>query len=116
MASLALPEASLDAVTAFYSLIHVPRAELPALVRRIARWLRPGGLLLATFSSGDDPGWTGEWLGRPMFFSGYDAPTNRVLLADANFEIVIDEEVVIVEPEGPARFLWVLARRMFTPA
>ena len=110
MASLTFPEASFDAVTAFYSLTHVPRTQVPALLSRIARWLRPGGLLLATFSSADDPGWMGEWLGQPMFFSGYDAPTNRRLLADAEFEVLIDHDVEIVEPEGPARFLWILAQ------
>jgi hypothetical protein len=97
-------------VTAFYSLIHLPRAAHSATLAKIARWLKPGGLFLAALSSTDSPDWTGDWLGQPMFFSGYDAPTNRGLLGDAGFEILSGEEVEIEEPEGPARFLWVLAK------
>jgi hypothetical protein len=44
-----------------------------------------------------------------MFFSSWDADVNRRLLRDAGFELVHDEVVTIREPEGPARFLWVLA-------
>ena len=110
-AAVAFPDGSFDAVTAFYSLIHLPRAEHPAMLAKVRRWLRPGGLFLGALSSADSPDWTGDWLGQPMFFSGYDAEANRTLLDEAGFEILDDEEVEIVEPEGPARFLWVLARR-----
>jgi SAM-dependent methyltransferase len=112
MASLDFPADSFDAVVALYSIIHVPRYTQPALFKRIARWLRPGGYLLATLSAGDSPHWTGEWIeGRQMFFSGFDAATNRRLIAESGFVAVLDEEVEIEEPEGPARFLWILARR-----
>jgi ubiquinone/menaquinone biosynthesis C-methylase UbiE len=111
MASIAFPAQSFNAVTAFYSLIHVPRDEHAPTFRRIAHWLRSGGVFLAALSATDSPDWTGEWLGQQMFFSGFDAATNRKLLIDAGFELLIDEEVEIAEPEGPARFLWVLGRR-----
>ena len=111
MASIRFPAASFDAVAALYSIIHVPRDLHPGLFRNVAHWLRPGGLFLAALSARDDPPWTGEWLGQPMFFSGFDAETNRRLLAEAGFEMLIDEEVELQEPEGPARFQWVLARR-----
>jgi CTP:molybdopterin cytidylyltransferase MocA/ubiquinone/menaquinone biosynthesis C-methylase UbiE len=111
IASVAFPDGMFDAVTAFYSIIHLPRAELAPTLAKVVRWLKPGGLFLAALSSADNPGWTGEWLGQPMFFSGYDAATNRRLLVEAGFEIMYDEEVEIEEPEGPARFLWVLAQR-----
>ena len=39
-----------DAVTALYSIMHVPRQEHQALFGRIARWLKPGGLFLASLS------------------------------------------------------------------
>lgn len=110
-ASVAFPNASFDAVTSFYSLIHLPRTEHPAMLAKVGHWLRPGGLFLAALSSADSPDWTGEWLGQPMFFSGYDADANRRLLTEAGFEILKDEEVEIMEPEGPARFLWILGRR-----
>ncbi len=50
LATVSLPPGSLDAVTAFYSLTHVPRTEHAEVFRRIAGWLRPGGYLLATLN------------------------------------------------------------------
>jgi CTP:molybdopterin cytidylyltransferase MocA/SAM-dependent methyltransferase len=101
--------ASFDIVTALYSLTHLPRDEHASLLGKVARWLRPGGLLLATFSAEDSPDWVGEWLGQQMYFSGFAPDVTRRLLADAGFEILLEEEVEIEEPDGPARFLWVLA-------
>jgi trans-aconitate methyltransferase len=105
------PPESFEGVTAFYSISHVPRDEHGALFERIARWLVPGGLFLATLGSGDSPDWMGDWLGQSMFFSSHDADTNRRLLAAADFELLIDEILETPEPEGPVPFLWVLARR-----
>jgi SAM-dependent methyltransferase len=110
-AQLSVDPQSLDAVTALYSLMHVPRAEHPALLARIQSWLRPGGLFLASLSHVGGPDWTGEWLGVEMFFSGYDAETNRRLLREAGLDLLHDEVVFMQEPEGEVGFLWVLARR-----
>jgi SAM-dependent methyltransferase len=111
MAALDLPPASFDAVVAFYSLIHVPRAEHAGLLAQIARWLRPGGLLLATMGAGDTPaGVEEDWLGAPMFWSHFDAPTNQHLVREAGFSL-LEAEVVTEEEDGvPVSFLWVLAR------
>ena len=110
-AQLAVDPQSLDAVTALYSLMHVPRAEHPALLARIQSWLRPGGLFLASLSHVGGPDWTGEWLGVEMFFSGYDAETNCRLLREAGLDLLHDEMVFMQEPGGEVGFLWVLARR-----
>jgi SAM-dependent methyltransferase len=101
---------SFDAVTAYYSITHVPREEHPELFRRIRTWLKPGGLFLASLSAGGSEDWTGDWLGVEMFFSGFDADANRGLLRDAGFELILDEVVTMQEPEGETTFLWVLAR------
>ena len=110
-AEIDFPPGSFEGVTAFYSVSHVPRDEHGPLFDRIGRWLVPGGLFLAVLGSGDDPGWSGQWLGVPMFFSSRDAEANRRLLAAANFELLVDEIIDTPEPEGPVPFLWVLARR-----
>jgi hypothetical protein len=48
-----------------------------------------------------------------MFFSSFPPETNRVLLEEARFDVLLDELSTIVEPEpdGEATFQWVLARR-----
>jgi SAM-dependent methyltransferase len=100
---------SLDAVCAFYVLNHVPRDLLPGLFARVHEWLVDGGLFLATLGASDIVDWKGEWLGVPMYFSGYEPEQNRELLSA--FELVADEVVTISEPEGAVAFHWVLARR-----
>jgi SAM-dependent methyltransferase len=109
MAQIEFEPGSFDGVTAFYAISHVPRAEHGRLFQRITRWLVPAGLFVATLGANDSPDWIGEWLGRPMFFSAYDADTNRRLLADAGFESLIDEVIETIEPDGPVPFLWILA-------
>jgi SAM-dependent methyltransferase len=107
---LDLPDQSCDAVVSLHVLNHVLRDELGPLFGRIARWLRPGGLLLATLGAHDTPGWSGDWLGAPTFFSGYPQEENERLLREAGLELVESE----VEPEpapGHGTFHWVLARR-----
>ena len=111
LAELDFPAESYDAVTAFYSVSHVPREEHTALFGKVARWLRPGGLFLASLSANGTDDWTEEWLGVEMFFSGFDADTNRRLIREVGFELVADEVVSMQEPETEAAFLWVLATK-----
>lgn len=106
---LELPAGSFDAVAAFYSFNHVPRDLLAPLLERAHSWLVPGGPFLAAFGISDTEGWTGDWLGAPTFFSSFPAEVNSRLVREAGFAIERDEVVVFQEPEGPARFQWVLA-------
>ena len=106
---LELPEASFDAVAAFYVLNHVPRERLAPLFRSIHEWLVPGGLLLTALGVGDTEAWTGEWLGTTMFFSSFPAETNSRIVREAGFELLRDELVTFREPEGEVTFQWVLA-------
>ncbi|MDX8145135.1 class I SAM-dependent methyltransferase [Lentzea sp. BCCO 10_0061] len=108
MTALDFPDGEFDGVAAFYSILHVPRAEQPALLARIARWLKPGGLFLASLGVGT-PDVTETWLGVEMFFGSNTPDVNRDLLAQ-HLEIVIDDLVTMHEP-GPATFHWVLARK-----
>jgi SAM-dependent methyltransferase len=80
MLEVSFQRESFDAVTAFYSISHIPREQHGELFGRIAAWLKPGGSLLAVLGSGDLPDWSGEWLGVPMFFSSHGAEENRRLL------------------------------------
>ncbi len=55
MTAVHLPESSFDAVVAFYSIVHVPRDQHATLLRSIASWLRPGGLLTTAMTVGSGP-------------------------------------------------------------
>jgi cyclopropane fatty-acyl-phospholipid synthase-like methyltransferase len=108
---LVLEPSSFDAVVSFYVFNHVPREALGPLLGRIAAWLRPGGYLLASFGASDLPDWYGEWLdGVETFFSGYEPDVTLRLVRETGLAVMRDELETIVEPEGEATFLWVLAR------
>jgi SAM-dependent methyltransferase len=111
--ALDVAPSSFDAVVAILTITHVPRAEHAALLARIAGWLRPGGFLLCSLGVGDTPDAVEEdWLGAPMFFSHFDADTNRRLVCAAGFDPILDEIVAMHEEgHGEAQFLWVLAER-----
>jgi len=112
MTALRLAPASFDAVAAFYSIIHVPREEQPALLGQIAGWLRPGGLLVASFGAHDNPeGYEEDWLGAPMYWSGYDAATNRRLVEEAGLLIERAQTETADEDGVPITFLWIVARK-----
>jgi cyclopropane fatty-acyl-phospholipid synthase-like methyltransferase len=110
MATLDVAPRSFDAVVAFYALIHVPRAEHAALLARIYSWLRPGGLLFATMGAGESPAAVEpDWLGAPMYWSHFDAATNRALVRQAGFTLSSAEVVAEDEDGTPVQFLWVVA-------
>jgi SAM-dependent methyltransferase len=104
------PPGTFDAVCALYSIAHVPREHHARLFASVRRWLRPGGLFLASLGADDLAAWTGEWLGVRMFFSSHSAAENRRLLAASGLEAVRDELVTMREPEGDATFQWVIHR------
>lgn len=115
MTALEFPGASFDAIVCLYALIHVPLGEQPGLLLRIGRWLRPGGLLIATMG---DHAWTGaekDWLGVPggdMWWSHADAATYRRWLTDAG--LVIEHERFV--PEGTGGHLFTVASRRRSPS
>jgi ubiquinone/menaquinone biosynthesis C-methylase UbiE len=105
MARFEVRDRSLDAVAAFWSIIHVRREMHAELFARIRRWLRPGGLLFGTLGSGDNPHEEDDFYGTPMYWSHFDAETNRRMLADAGFGI---EQADVVEDMDESH-LWVIA-------
>jgi SAM-dependent methyltransferase len=105
MTHVEIRDRSLDAVAAFWSIIHVRRELHAELFERIRRWLRPGGMLFGTLGSGDNPDERADFYGAPMYWSHFDAETNRHLLADAGFGM---EQADVVEDMGESH-LWVMA-------
>jgi cyclopropane fatty-acyl-phospholipid synthase-like methyltransferase len=107
---LKLPNASFDSVVSFYVFNHVPRELLAPLLSSIHAWLVPGGWMLNAFGQSDNPGWTGEFLGAPTFFSSYLPEVNSGLVHAAGFRIEEDEVVTWDGADAPECFQWVLAQ------
>lgn len=62
--ALDLPAAAFDGVFANATLFHVPRGELPRVLRALHGTLRPGGVLFSSNPRGDnEEGWRGERYG-----------------------------------------------------
>jgi SAM-dependent methyltransferase len=112
MASLMFPPASFDAVVAFYSIIHLPRAEHAPLLGKIATWLRPRGIFIATLGAGaTEHGYADDWHGAPMYWSHFDSETNRGLVRSTGLEIERAEEETTGTGSDAETFLWVIARK-----
>jgi len=108
MTTVQFPDASFGAITCLFALIHLPLAEQPALLRSVRRWLRPGGLFMATVGH---RAWTGvekDWLGvkgGDMWWSHADADTYRRWLADVGLRVELQTFI----PEGTGGHSFVLA-------
>jgi ubiquinone/menaquinone biosynthesis C-methylase UbiE len=113
MASVEFPPELFDGVCAFYSLTHLPQKELPILLRRVARWLKPGGLFVASMGSGEDPGSVeDEWVGGvPMYFAGHTVQTNEELVEEAGLRVVSARTEAVREAGGDVTFLWMVAKK-----
>jgi SAM-dependent methyltransferase len=94
MRSLPVADQSWGAIVAFYSIIHIPPAGLPAVFAEFHRVLRPGGLALLSFHLGSELRHLDEWWDHAVSldFQFYErafvenALTAAGLLVDAYFE------------------------------
>lgn len=66
MLKLPFADGSWAGIAAFYSIIHVPCAEVPAALRELRRVAQPGGRLLLTFHIGDSTLHLDEWWGHAV--------------------------------------------------
>lgn len=78
---LELPAERFDGIFANAVLFHVPRQELPRVLRQLHATLKPGGVLFSSNPRGQNQeGWKGERYG-----SYHDLDTWRALLTEAGF-------------------------------
>jgi len=112
MTKLVFPEASFDAVAAFYSMIHVPRQEQAELLCKIASWLRPGGYLVTTMGThSTEAHFNNDWFGKPMYWSNFDSETNKRLVEDTGLKIITAKDETANEFNEPVTFLWIIAQK-----
>jgi SAM-dependent methyltransferase len=106
VSSVGFEPESFDAVVSFFALIHLPLDEQPGLLGRIAGWLRPGGLFVATVGHAAWTGYEDNWLdgGAPMWWSHADAATYRSWIAQAG--LVIEREEFVPEDDGGHALFW----------
>jgi ubiquinone/menaquinone biosynthesis C-methylase UbiE len=90
MTRLPLATDSVDAAVAYWSLIHVPDADQPAVLAEFARVCRPGGRLLVTEGHGawrgENPDWLDTGVEMAWDIAGRDATRER--LREAGFTVV----------------------------
>lgn len=106
-------DASLGGVVAFYSVIHLPRPELPLAFAEFRRVLVPGGQLLVAMHGGTGETGADEWFGRPVSVRAtlVDADELAGLVTDAGLTLAARHERPPYAGEYPSQRLYVLARR-----
>lgn len=113
MTDLHLADASIAGALAFWSLIHVPDDEVPAVLDGFRRALRPGAPLLIGFHMGDGSRLKTEgYGGHPMKVHVHRRRPAQMSawLRDAGFAV---ETEMLLDPEGsaPGAILFARARR-----
>jgi len=105
MTKLDLEIDSFDGLTAFYSIIHVPRERHFFMFQSFHRILKPKGILLICLGP-DEWEATDKYYGVEMFWSHYNPMKSLQLVKKAGFEIISDNVLV----RGGERHYWILAK------
>jgi SAM-dependent methyltransferase len=108
MTALEFEPKSFDAVIAMYAIIHVPIQEQQELLTRVASWLKPDGVFLATVGHSAWTGTEADWNGAPMYWSHANCGTYIDWL-EARGLSVINEEF-IAEGDGGHTMLLAVKR------
>ncbi len=114
MRALPFPDDALAGITAFYSIIHIPRGEVVAVLKELRRVLQPDGLLLLSFHRGDEVRHLDEWWDQPVSvdFYFFQITEMRRYLEEADFRI---EQIVERDPypdaEAPTQRAYIFARK-----
>jgi ubiquinone/menaquinone biosynthesis C-methylase UbiE len=98
-------ENSFDGLTAFYSIIHVPREKHSSLFESFHRILKPDGIMLVCMGP-DEWEAIDEYQGTTMFWSQYSSEKSLGLVKNAGFQIISDQILI----RGGEKHYWILAR------
>jgi ubiquinone/menaquinone biosynthesis C-methylase UbiE len=105
VADLSFTDASFDAVYSLNSLLHLPRTELPAVLREIRRVLTPGGLFFfGTYGGYDHAGIYDDDDHTPRRFFSFYEDTHLQRVVGQAFEILSFQSLQISENPQKLRF------------
>jgi ubiquinone/menaquinone biosynthesis C-methylase UbiE len=105
MTKLDFETGSFDGLTAFYSIIHVPREKHFLMFQSFHRILKPKGIMLICLGP-DEWEATDKYYGTEMFWSHYDPKKALQLVKKAGFEIISDNTLI----RGGEKHYWILAK------
>jgi len=114
MRRLDAPDGTWAGIAAFYSIIHIPRADMARTLGELLRVLRPGGVLLLAFHIGRDALHLDEWWGQRVSIDFFLFSSDEMAgyLREAGFLI---EEIIEREPypdvEHQSRRAYIFATR-----
>jgi ubiquinone/menaquinone biosynthesis C-methylase UbiE len=112
MTVLDFPANSFDAVVAYYAFHHIPRDRYEALINRISKWLRPGGLFMAAMYPYDVENLvTDDWHGATMYWSSFDEDKTLTLIRNAGLTIIEQSLESAIEDGKETTFLWLIATK-----
>ncbi|MFI1934623.1 class I SAM-dependent methyltransferase [Streptomyces sp. NPDC020330] len=98
---LPLPEGAFDAVCVYFSLLQMEREEQRELLERLARSLRPGGLLVAATVPVDAAGVDAVFMRQPVRVSSFGAEEFAALFARAGVTVEWEHSALFI-PDHPA--------------
>ncbi|MEV8503553.1 methyltransferase domain-containing protein [Actinoplanes sp. NPDC051475] len=100
------------AVTAFFSLLMLSRADIEQTLAKIAGWLQPGGYFGLGMVNMDADSLPIEFLGVPVTVSGYPQDELAARVAEAGLVVESAETVDFTPAGGPQESqIFILARR-----
>ena len=106
MTDIDFPENSFDGLTAFYSIIHVPREKQADLFKRIHKILKPNGTMMISMGSEEWEGTSEDFHGAKMMWSQWSPEKSLQIIKDAGFEILFDKHL----ERGGEMHYWILAK------
>jgi cyclopropane fatty-acyl-phospholipid synthase-like methyltransferase len=97
-----------DAVVSFYAIFHTAREKHQDILNKINSFLKKDGFILITMGSSDWEGIENDFFGGEMYWSHFDAKTNRQLVENAGFKVLLDE----IDTAGEERHQVILAQKI----
>lgn len=114
MRALDLPDEALAGIAAFYSIIHIPREDVAAVLEDLRRVLRPSGVLLLAFHKGSNIVHMDEMWGQPVSldFAFFEHEEMDGYLQQAGFTIEESiERAPYPEVEHQSHRVYIFARK-----